>query len=579
MRRSIFTRLLGVSVLVAMCSIAATAWLVAQITRGSIQQEQGRELAVDNNIYSTLLGYAATHPNWNEVTPVVQGLAEQHPNRRIALLTRDRQPIADVGGGGGPLPATASAVVDPLAVDPLLVPDAAPDRIDRRALGPFRVPADQRAPEDRTGTVKCLRAMASVVDQSKAPDVEKKCLTSRASEPELSDLKAVFALEGLVNVCLARRGQASVQLNPNLTWRSEYIEDPDGGFKEAPRDDQAIGTCLTTTRHEQLAPYVTQPALLFVTSPAGAPTTTFDLSEGNWRRIGAVAMAILLLAIVVTAAACARLIRPLRALTKAAHRVADGDTPQVAVKGKDELSQLASAFNMMSAARAQMEQLRKAMVSDIAHELRTPLSNIRGWLEAAEDGVSDRDPALIALLLKEALVLQHVVDDLQDLAAADAGNLHLNLDPLDVGSLLAQLRAAHGPRASQDGIVLSVAAPEGLLLRADALRLRQILDNLVTNALRHVPRGGLVRVTARADGPDVVIDVADTGSGISAEDLPHIFDRFWRAEKSRSRQTGGSGLGLAIVRKLAEAHGGTVTAVSTPGQGTTFTLRLPAGFD
>ncbi|WP_433261409.1 sensor histidine kinase [Actinosynnema sp. CS-041913] len=570
MRRSIFTRLLGVTVLLAMCSIAATAWLVAQITRGSIEQEQGRELAVDNNIYSTLLGYAATHPNWNEVTPVVQGLAAQHPNRRIALLTRDRRPIADVGGGGGPLPATASAVIDPLAVDPVLVPDAARDRIDRRALGPFWVPADQRAPKDHTGTLKCLRNVALIDDPAKAQGEEKRCLDSRMPESELSDLRAVFALEELVNVCLDRRGLLPVELDPSLTWQPKFEEN-------VPRDEQAIGTCVTTTRQEQLAPYVTQSALLFVTSPAGAPTTTFDLSEGNWRRIAAVALAILLVAVLVTAAACARLIRPLRALTGAAHRVAGGDTPQVVVKGKDELAQLASAFNTMSAARARMERLRKAMVSDIAHELRTPLSNIRGWLEAAEDGISERDPALIALLLKEALMLQHVVDDLQDLAAADAGELRLSLDALDAGSLLAQLRSAHGPRATQNGITLSVASQPGLMLRADALRLRQILDNLVTNALRQVPGGGSIAVTARADGHTAVIDVADTGTGISAEDLPHVFDRFWRAEKSRSRQTGGSGLGLAIVRKLTEAHGGDVTAVSAEGQGTTFTLRLPNG--
>ncbi|NKE63748.1 HAMP domain-containing protein, partial [Lentzea sp. PSKA42] len=267
-------------------------------------------------------------------------------------------------------------------------------------------------------------------------------------------------------------------------------------------------------------------------------------------------------------AVCAR-------LTAAAQHLSGGsDIPPVPVRGQDEIAGLTRAFNTMAANRAQLEQARKAMVSDVAHELRTPLSNIRGWLEAAEDGVSDLDPALITLLLKEALVLQHVVDDLQDLAVADAGSLRLTVEPVPVASALEQVRAAHEVRAAQAGVTLTVSADPSLVVRADALRLRQILDNLVANALRYVPSGGSVSVSAVEDGSDVVIAVADTGAGIAEEDLPHVFDRFWRADKSRARSTGGSGLGLAIVRKLVEAHGGSVGVTSTTGQGTTFALRL-----
>jgi two-component system sensor histidine kinase BaeS len=214
----------------------------------------------------------------------------------------------------------------------------------------------------------------------------------------------------------------------------------------------------------------------------------------------------------------------------------------------------------MAATRERLEKQRTDMVGDIAHELRTPLSNIRGWLETAQDGVSTVDPPLLASLLEEAGLLQHIIHDLQDLALADAGTLRLHREPVDVPELLNDLRATASVEA------------EPLTVFADPVRLRQVLGNLVTNAVRHTPPGS--RVTLRAY-PDGVIEVADTGPGIGPEDLPYVFDRFWRAEKSRNRATGGSGLGLAIVRKLAEAHGGAATAFSVPGQGATFRLRLP----
>ncbi|MET9943070.1 sensor histidine kinase, partial [Streptomyces halstedii] len=276
----------------------------------------------------------------------------------------------------------------------------------------------------------------------------------------------------------------------------------------------------------------------------------------------------------------ARLVRPLHALTGAAQRLRDGEEhASVPVSGDDEIGRLASAFNDMSAHRARLEEQRKAMVSDVAHELRTPLSNIRGWLEAAQDGLADPDPAFVSSLLEEAVQLQHIIDDLQDLAAADAGALRLHPEPVRTGELLSQVAAAHQARAETAGVRLKVEgaapAPE---LHADPVRLRQAVGNLVSNAVRHTPAGGTVTLRAYGDGSKgvVVIEVEDTGTGIPADDLPYVFDRFWRAEKSRSRRTGGSGLGLAIVRKLTEAHGGTASATSTEGEGSAFTLRLPA---
>lgn len=288
-----------------------------------------------------------------------------------------------------------------------------------------------------------------------------------------------------------------------------------------------------------------------------------------------------------------RLVRPLHALTGAAQRMRDGeDSAPVLVADDNEIGRLAAAFNDMADHRARLEAQRKDMVSDVAHELRTPLSNIRGWLEAAQDGLAEPDPAFIASLHTEAVQLQHIIDDLQDLAAADAGALRLHPEPVRIEDVLAQVAAAHQGQAETAGVALSalpaVADSSSPVLWADPVRLRQAIGNLVSNAVRHTPSGGRVTVraygagastdaaTAGEESEEVVVEVADTGSGISAENLPHVFDRFWRAEKSRSRRTGGSGLGLAIVRKLVEAHGGSVSAVSVEGQGSVFTLRLPA---
>lgn len=273
-----------------------------------------------------------------------------------------------------------------------------------------------------------------------------------------------------------------------------------------------------------------------------------------------------------------RMIRPLRALAGAARRMTDGDlTARVSVRAGDEIGSVAAAFNTMSERREQSEGLRKAMVSDVAHELRTPLSNIRGWLEAAQDGLVVPDKELVGSLLDEAVLLQHVIDDLRDLSAADAGELRLRTAELDLTELLGQVTTAHRGNADAAGVTLATGAEGRPVVVADPVRLRQAVGNLVSNAVRHTPAGGTVTLRARTAGAgQVVIEVADTGSGIAPGDLPRVFDRFWRAEKSRSRQTGGSGLGLSIVRKLAEAHGGSVGATSVQGRGSVFTITLPA---
>ncbi|MET7694681.1 ATP-binding protein [Streptomyces sp. NPDC005483] len=592
LRRSLRSRLLWLSALVSLCSIVATAWLVVSLTAVAIGRERGQVLADDARIYDTLVGFAATHPDWGGVGPTVRALS-QRTGRRITLTDTDRRLLADSGGGGtaGTLPSRASATVDALAVDTTLArrtvgssADPSADRIDPRAVGPFRLSGRERSDleagasrvaeclrDDPSQDVRVTRApngRPEVEIAGRALDTGDRCEVDELLRPTRSESRALAQLNGLVNDCLRGRHAPPVRLADDLTWVP-------AGVRGAP-DTRAVTTCLSTARREQLDPYVAPPALLFATAPDREIATFFDLSGANRTRIAGVTVAVLLTTVTVTFVAGTRMVRPLRDLTGAAQRMADGDqSARVEVTGDDEFGRLAEAFNLMASRRQELEQLRRALVSDVAHELRAPVSNVRGWLEAVEDGVVPADASLVSSLLEEAMLLQHIIDDLRDLSAADAGALRLHPEDVDAAALLGQVARAHQGGAGSAGVELRVRAGNGLVLSADPMRLRQAVGNLVSNAVRHTPSGGTVTLSAERDGEDVVFRVADTGSGISGEDLPRVFDRFWRAEKSRSRQNGGSGLGLSIVRKLAEAHGGSAQVSSVVGEGSVFSLRLP----
>ncbi|GAA2828415.1 sensor histidine kinase [Crossiella cryophila] len=582
MRRSLFARLLAASILIAVCAVGATAWLAVRTTTVAIQQEQGRALADDARVYDQLVGYAATHPDWSQVDGLVRELAAS-TGRRIALLTPDQKSIVDTDPGKE-LPVKASATIDPLNLDRSLAPGAPGDRIDPRAVGPFQLsPAERDAlrrsaeaalpcVQTRTGGLAQLVTKPNGRTQIETvnPLSVNGCSQLALDRAQPTELAAIGKLNELFNDCLTRRGLSRATLKLDLTWVFDRpaVSAPNGG--------ELVDNCLTSSRKEQLDPFVAAPAVLYVTTPGNTPSASLDLSPANQTRILWVAALVLLFTVVITVLAGRRLVRPLRALTGAAQRMKDGDAAaRVQVTGRDEIARLAAAFNEMAESRARVEELRKAMVGDIAHELRTPLSNIRGWLEAAEDGVTQPDQALITFLLAESRQLQRIIDDLQDLAMADAGKLRVHPEQLRVADLVDTLVSAHRAAADAAGVHLESTVDGDPELWADPVRLRQALGNLVANAVRHTPAGGRVTVTAHAEPEAVLFQVADTGSGISPEHLPQVFDRFWRAEKSRSRQSGGSGLGLAIVRQLAQAHGGTVTAASEPGAGSTFTLRLP----
>ena len=271
------------------------------------------------------------------------------------------------------------------------------------------------------------------------------------------------------------------------------------------------------------------------------------------------------------------LLKPIHALTLAAVRMEQGDLSQrVAIKTQDEIGNLAHAFNTMAESVQRSEQLRRNMVSDVAHELRTPLTNIRGYLEALQDGIVEPDATVIASLYEEAELLNRLVKDLQDLTLAEAGQLQMHPVPIALEDII--VNAINGlalqTRANHPSLHMQIP-PDLPLVEADPQRVRQILRNLLSNALKHTPPEGEIRVSVQLTGQEVEVGVQDTGEGIEAEQLPHLFKRFYRADPSRTRATGGTGLGLAIVEQLVHAHSGRVTVKSKVGKGTHFTFTLP----
>ena len=272
------------------------------------------------------------------------------------------------------------------------------------------------------------------------------------------------------------------------------------------------------------------------------------------------------------------LTRPIRELTEATQAVAGGNLgSQVSVRSKDEMGELAASFNKMSADLERSTNARKQMTADIAHELRTPLSLIIGHAEAVHDGVLPPSKENFEIIREEALRLEHLVDDLRTLSLADAGELSINLQVMSPQKLLNDLQATYQHIAGQNNVKISLdTASEIPMLNIDPGRMTQVLTNILDNALRHTPAGGQINLAAKSVQDGVELSIQDSGPGIQSGDVNYIFERFYRADKSRTRDDGGSGLGLAIAKSIVQAHGGQIWAESASGQGLTVNIKLPA---
>jgi signal transduction histidine kinase len=272
-----------------------------------------------------------------------------------------------------------------------------------------------------------------------------------------------------------------------------------------------------------------------------------------------------------------RISRPLSELTVAATSIAGGEYgEQVDAGGGRETEELGRAFNLLSEKLEKNEMLRKNMVADIAHELRTPLTTLRVEFEAVKDGLLKPDPAVMDNLLGDIRVLTRLVEDLQELSLAEAGQLKLELAEVDAEEVIDEVVARFDNEFAGKGVYLKTRVDDGLPpISADRLRLAQVLGNLVKNSLTYTPEGGSVSVRALRSGPQVTISVADTGAGITHDELPFIFERFCRVDRSRARKTGGSGLGLTIAKSIVTAHGGRIWAESEVGKGTDIFFTVP----
>jgi signal transduction histidine kinase len=298
------------------------------------------------------------------------------------------------------------------------------------------------------------------------------------------------------------------------------------------------------------------------------------LAQGLWR----FTIVVTAIGIAVGIISSRGLTSPLNKLAEAAKAIGSQDlSRRVEVRGSDEIRVVAQAFNEMAAALEKAETLRSNMLADVAHELRTPLSVIQGSLRAILDDVYELDKTEIARLYDQTRHLSRLVDDLRELAQAEANQLPLNITTVDLVTLIEETASIYAPIIEAEGLALRLELEDRVpAVQGDRARLAQCLQNLLNNAIHHTPRGGEITVELTYGAEQVQLRVRDTGRGIAAEHLPHILDRFYRADPARGRDTGGTGLGLAIVRAIVEAHGGQVTAASKgPGQGSTFTIQLP----
>lgn len=294
--------------------------------------------------------------------------------------------------------------------------------------------------------------------------------------------------------------------------------------------------------------------------------------------LGVAVAASIATALVISSIVSTRVVRPVRALAQAAQRIAGGSgSARVSVRGTDELAHLAHAFNEMAASLEHAEHVRRQLLADVAHELRTPLATVESYVEALADGVLSPDAENWGAIRSETARLGRLVEDLQRVSRAEAHQLELHPALTDPGGLVNNSIRAARPAFATKNVTLETTIPSVLpAIDIDSERIGEVLANLLTNALRHTPPQGTVAV-AVARQPDLVeITVADNGEGIAAEHLERIFERFYRVDPARARASGGTGIGLAIVRAIVEAHGGTVEASSEgPGRGATFTVRLP----
>lgn len=370
----------------------------------------------------------------------------------------------------------------------------------------------------------------------------------------------------------------SIDFTHSLELSEVFVYDLDGNLRMPINGDVSAYMWLEKLlMHETTLTVDGEPFGVMVTMPLSAEFRYYFLPIMLVSALGALGLAVLL-----TRFASYLLLKPIEALTQAANEIAVGDvaTPVrvVSENSADEIAQLAIAFNRMNKEVNQSREMRKQLTADIAHDIRSPLGLIAGHAEGLRDGVLSADDDAFDIIYDEAMRISRLVEDLSTLSKAESGILTLTMEKTSPHVLLDRVVTAHATIARERDIALEQIAVDPLPdVNVDRDRIAQVLDNLVTNALRYTPPGGWVRLVAAVNhaADTLQITVEDNGSGITEKDLPHIFERFYRGDKSRNSHLGGSGLGLAITKWIVEAHDGQISASSPPGKGATFLIELP----
>lgn len=543
--------------LVAVIATAATAWLTLRQATTQLSESAAADRVQLDAVRALLVAYGREHGTWEGVPDTVMTLHNRF-GQRLHLATDSGIVVADTdqlqGRTARPL-GTTTVFVDPRPTLNIPATVRDPVGVTVKEIMQYRHDVLLSACLSRNG----LKAQLSDGPYG-IPRVEYIPLPARDGEPVPAD--------GAETQDAARSSDVfpvdceSHTVDPALDQADLTL-----AARRCADDGEKLGICLRQLFTQRVSDVAPVPLRVYL-GARGTPT----LSTAP---VLAAAALVAILVIAGTTLISRRVLRPIGTLTAASRRLGEGDlTGRVPVVGNDELAELARSFNRMADSLQRGEEIQRRMVADVAHELRTPLANLRGYLEALKDGVMAPDSELFASLHEEAVLQQRIVDDLQDLALAEAGSLAYHRTPVDLVELVETCRTAHHAVAEAAGVRLSVEATVPVWVYADPDRLRQVLGNLVTNALRATPSGGAVRLSA-AGGGAAFIRVSDTGTGIAPAALPYVFDRFWRADSARNRRTGGSGLGLAIARQIVTDHGGGIAVSSVPGEGTVFTITLP----
>ncbi|GAA2846873.1 two-component sensor histidine kinase [Actinoplanes cyaneus] len=582
--------------IVAGTAIGATAWLTLSLTSREVDRLNDARQQHEAEITDEIRQFGLTNGRWNGINRVVADLSER-TGLHIRVET-DEEVLTDSDRlreqAVGPI-QTSYTTVDPYPeLDPeiarqasALTSTAAQDPDGRRLAdlyrktpkgtlpsGPVpprpRLPANLFAVSAATAGLTTPEAAAFLqVAQYRAALVAVRCGFQRhlLPQPAMGSVTSPYLTPPQLTAAqeCAEAGRAKVYAD--LGWLNQWWE--------------SIARCRVQPMvlFKECLPYEVAQAM---SSTGAVPVRVFfgagQLDRGVLRQPAVIGAAGLLLAAAIGTAWIARRIsRPVRALTGASLQLAAGKLDvRVQTRGKDELAFLSSSFNAMAEAIQRSEERQRRLVADVAHELRTPLSNLRGYLEGLADGVIEPAPELFASLHEETLLTGRILDDLQYLALAEAGDLAYHPEPLDLSELADTAVTAHRANAANAGLDLVIDAPEPIEVHADPGRIRQVLGNLLSNAIRYTDAGGRIEVRVSRDPLTAILSVTDTGVGMTAAEVSRVFDRFWRADPARQRATGGSGLGLTITRRIVEDHGGSVNATSEPGLGSTFTVRLPA---